>query len=452
MKNLSDITIEHMPGLDYKCSCGKSHKVRIKNISIGKEILNQLPDLIRDYENKKVFIVEDKHTFQVAGKKVQKILNNKFKVTKYIFDDEHLVPNEITLGRLMMKIPQDTALIIAVGSGTINDISRFISCKIGIPYVIVGTAPSMDGYASVVSPLVCDGVKITYDAVYPMSIVADIDIMKRAPMQMIQAGLGDILGKYTALADWHLANTLKNEHFCTEIESLVLHSLKKCEEAVPGLTTRNENTVKNIIDSLILSGIAIGMVGLSRPASGSEHQLSHCYEMIFMNRGGTTKWLHGNTVGVGVGAAAYGYKYLENIDINEVLKKGEYLHLDRSKWRQNIKDVYTKSAENIIEFKEKSIDFKIEDRRSNMEKIVEKWDTIQSICHMNVPEPEKIIDILKKADAVWNPKDIGLDRELFRKSFIAAKDMRNRYGVFQLLEDIGELDKAADFAADIYYR
>jgi glycerol-1-phosphate dehydrogenase [NAD(P)+] len=71
---------------------------------------------------------------------------------------------------------------------------------------------------------------------------------------------------------------------------------------------------------------------------------------------------------------------------------------------------------------------------------------------MNVPEPEKIIDILKKADAVWNPKDIGLDRELFRKSFIAAKDMRNRYGVFQLLEDIGELDKAADFAADIYYR
>lgn len=451
MKHLSNLSVEEMTGLNYKCSCGKEHNVEIQNIKVGKGVLNELLTIIKSYEGKKVFIIEDTHTFEVAGKKVEELLKDKFEVSKYVFNEEHVFPNEATLGRLLQKIPKGTSLIIAVGSGSINDISRFLSYKIGIPYVIVGTAPSMDGYASVVSPLICDGVKVTFDAVYPLAIIGDIDIMKEAPMRMLQAGLGDILGKYTALADWHIANVLNDEYFCSEVEDLVLSSLKKCEEAVDGVTSRDPETVKNITDALILSGIAIGMVGASRPASGAEHLLSHCYEMIFMNRGDSPKWLHGNTVGVGVGASAYAYRYLKNIDINEVLEKGDYLHLDKNKWMQNIKDVFTKSAANIIEFKQDSISFDEEERKVNINKILANWDSIRKICDVNVPEPEEIINTLKKAGAVWNPKDVGIDKELFRKSFIAAKDMRNRYGIFQLLEDIGKLEDAANYITDIYY-
>lgn len=451
MKNLSDLTIEEMAGLNYKCSCGKNHTVKIQNIKVGKGILNKLPDLIKDYENKLIFIIEDIHTFEIAGKKVESLLKDKFTVSKYIFNQEHLVPNEMTLGRLMLKIPDNTSLIIAVGSGTINDISRFLSYKFNIPYLIVGTAPSMDGYASVVSPLICDNVKITYNALYPIAIVGDIDIIKKAPIQMIQAGLGDIIGKYTALADWNISRILNNEYFCTKIENLVLSSVKKCERSATGISARDDNTIKNIMDALILSGIAIGMVGASRPASGGEHQLAHCYEMIFMNSGHTTKWLHGNTVGVGAGVVAYAYKYLRSININEVLKKRDYLYLDRNRWIQNIKEVYTKSSENIISFKEDSMNFNKQDRKANMNKIFTKWDGIKKICDNNVPEPEKIIGILKRANAVWNPQDLGLDKELFKKSFIVAKDMRKRYGIFQLLEDIGKLDEAASYIADIYY-
>ncbi|MGV8981796.1 hypothetical protein [Clostridium sp.] len=132
-------------------------------------------------------------------------------------------------------------------------------------------------------------------------------------MQMLQAGLGDILGKYTALADWHIANILNGEYFCTEVEKLILSSLKKCEEA----------------------------------ASGGEHYLSHCYEMIFMNSGENTKWLHGNTVGVGVGVAAYAFKFAKDLDIHKIRKRGDYLKLDKNKWEQNITDVFTKSSTNI---------------------------------------------------------------------------------------------------------
>lgn len=451
MEDLENLNVEQMTGLNYMCSCGKNHSVGIENIKVGEGVITQLPTVIKSYEGTNVFIIEDTHTFEVAGKKVEELLKDKFKVSKYIFNEEHLHPSEITLGRLLLEIPVDTSLIIAVGSGTINDISRFLGYKLRIPYIIVGTAPSMDGYASVVSPLICDGVKITYDGVYPLAIVCDIDIMKDAPILMLQAGLGDILGKYTALADWHIANVLNGEYFCTEVEKLVLSSLKKCEEAADGVTSRDAKTVENITEALILSGIAIGMVGASRPASGGEHYLSHCYEMMFMNSGENTKWLHGNTVGVGVGVVAYAFKFVKDLDISEIRKKGDYLKLDKNKWRQNITDVFTKSATNIIEFKQGSINFNEEERKASMDKIFMDWPHIKKICDVNVPEPKEIIKTLKKAGAVWNPRDLGLSKELFKKSLIAAKDMRNRYGILQLLEDIGMLDEAASYISNIYY-
>jgi len=452
MEDLSILSVEQMSGLNYMCSCGKNHSVGIDAIKVGKGVITQLPSIIKCYEGKKVFIIEDTHTFDVAGKKVEELLKDKFKVSKYVFEEEHLHPSEITLGRLLLEIPKNTSLIIAVGSGTINDISRFLSYKLRIPYVIVGTAPSMDGYASVVSPLIRDGVKVTYDGVYPLAIVCDVDIMSRAPMLMLQAGLGDILGKYTALADWHVANTLNGEYFCPEVEKLVLSTLKKCEEVAVGVISRDAKTVENITEALILSGIAIGMVGASRPASGGEHYLSHCYEMMFMNSGDDAKWLHGNTVGVAVGVVAYAFKYVIDLDIKEILTKGDYLNLDKNKWKQNIIDVFTISATNIIEFKQDSINFDENERKAKMNEIFTKWDDIKNICDVNVPEPEEIIKTLKKAGAVWNPKELGLSKELFRKSFIAAKDMRNRYGILQLLEDIGMLDDAATYIMNIYYK
>ena len=174
--------------------------------------------------------------------------------------------------------------------------------------------------------------------------------------------------------------------------------------------------------------------------------------MMFMNSGENTKWLHGNTVGVGVGIVAYAYKYAKDIDINKILTKGDYLHLDKNKWKQNITDVFTISATNIIEFKQDCINFGENERKAKMNEIFTKFNDIKNICDVNVPEPEEIIKTLKKAGAVWNPKELGLSKELFRKSFIAAKDMRNRYGILQLLEDIGMLDDAATYIMNIYYK
>lgn len=446
-----NLGLETMAGLNYKCSCGIFHRVDIQTIKLGNGVINQLPSLLAAFKNTRIFMIEDQNTFEVAGKKVKQLLEEDFQISQYIFREEHLVPNEMSLGRLLLEIPEDTTLILGIGSGTINDLARFLSYKLHIPYVIVGTAPSMDGYASVVSPLIVDGVKTTFEAVYPLAIVADLDIMKAAPMHMIQAGLGDILGKHTALADWHLARVLKEEYFCESVEKLVRSAVEKCELASERLPLRENEILESLTEALILSGLAIGMVGVSRPASGEEHHLSHCWEMIGMNNGSTSKWLHGNNVGVGVGIIAEAYRYLRTINIEKVLESGKYLNFNEEKWMETLTKVYGKSALNIIQFKKGSINFDEQQRKSNLEKIIANWDEIIKICDLFVPEPDSIRETLKKAGAIFTPRQLGIDKEVFRESLIAAKDVRKRYGVLQLLEDVGMLEEAASYITGIYY-
>ena len=130
-------------------------------------------------------------------------------------------------------------------------------------------------------------------------------------------------------------------------------------------------------------------------------------KMMALNSGENLQWLHGNTVGVGVGVVAYAYKYAKDLDLNEILKKGDYLHLDKNKWLRNITEVFTVSAKNIIEFKQDDINFNEAQRKASMDKIVSNWDAIKKVCDVNVPSPEEIIKTLKKAGAVWNPSEVG---------------------------------------------
>jgi glycerol-1-phosphate dehydrogenase [NAD(P)+] len=452
MKGLYDLEISEMPGLGYDCKCGQTHKVGIENIIIGQGAIEHLPEVLEVYKGKEILIVADKNTYRVAGNKVEDMLKDSSVVNKYIFDEDHFIPDERALGRLLIEMKTDTAIVIAVGAGSINDISRYISYKQKIPYIIVCTAPSMDGYASVVSPLIVDGVKTTYNAVYPKAIVADLDILKEAPMHMLQAGLGDILGKYTALADWQIARVLNNEYYCDSVAELVLKAVDRCVEASVRLKDRECETIKSITEALLLSGIAIGMVGASRPASGEEHHLSHCWEMIFMDRGMETKWLHGNYVGVGVGIAIEAYKYLESLDIEQIYNSGHYADFDKKEWVDNLTEVYGKSAKNVIAFKESSIHFEKGKREERMKNIVGNWKEIKRVCNEFLPEAETVRNIMKSTGAPTSPLELGIDKDTFRKSFIVAKDIRNRYGILQLLEDIGKLEEAAECVTEIYYK
>lgn len=309
MASILDRPISQWAGMEYSCACGKSHKVDIQAIRVGSGVIQELPGILRDLGASHIFLVADNYTYEAAGRQVEQLLDQAgLAYHKRVFQTETpLVPNEYALGSVLAAMTSQDDMLLAVGSGTLNDVTKYVSARTGIPYVIAATAPSMDGYASTVAPTILDGFKTTLPAVYPAAIVADVDILKDAPMPMLTAGFGDIIGKFTSLADWRLSHQLNGEYYCPEVAGVIEAAVETCAANAKALAQREPQAIRAVTEALILSGLAMGMVGVSRPASGAEHQMAHYWEMDALRRGEEHP-LHGNAVGVGTVLAASLYE------------------------------------------------------------------------------------------------------------------------------------------------
>lgn len=309
MASILDRPISQWAGMEYSCACGKSHKVDIQAIRVGSGVIQELPGILRDLGASHIFLVTDNYTYEAAGRQVEQLLDQAgLPYHKRVFQTETpLVPNEYALGSVLAAMTSQDDMLLAVGSGTLNDVTKYVSARTGIPYVIAATAPSMDGYASTVAPTILDGFKTTLPAVYPAAIVADVDILKDAPMPMLTAGFGDIIGKFTSLADWRLSHQLNGEYYCPEVAGVIEAAVETCAANAKALAQREPQAIQAVTEALILSGLAMGMVGVSRPASGAEHQMAHYWEMDALRRGEEHP-LHGNAVGVGTVLAASLYE------------------------------------------------------------------------------------------------------------------------------------------------
>lgn len=309
MASSLDRPISQWAGMEYSCACGKSHKVDIQAIRVGSGVMQELPGILRDLGASHIFLVTDNYTYEAAGRQVEQLLDQAgLSYHKRVFQTETpLVPNEYALGSVLAAMTSQDDMLLAVGSGTLNDVTKYVSARTGVPYVIAATAPSMDGYASTVAPTILDGFKTTLPAVYPAAIVADVDILKDAPMPMLTAGFGDIIGKFTSLADWRLSHQLNGEYYCPEVAGVIEAAVETCAANAQALAQREPQAIQAVTEALILSGLAMGMVGVSRPASGAEHQMAHYWEMDALRRGEEHP-LHGNAVGVGTVLAASLYE------------------------------------------------------------------------------------------------------------------------------------------------
>ena len=309
MASILDRPISQWAGMEYSCACGKSHKVDIQAIRVGSGVIQELPGIVRDLGASHIFLVADNYTYEAAGRQVEQLLDQAgLAYHKRVFQTETpLVPNEYALGSVLAAMTSQDDMLLAVGSGTLNDVTKYVSARTGVPYVIAATAPSMDGYASTVAPTILDGFKTTLPAVYPAAIVADVDILKDAPMPMLTAGFGDIIGKFTSLADWRLSHQLNGEYYCPEVAGVIEAAVETCAANAQALAQREPQAIQAVTEALILSGLAMGMVGVSRPASGAEHQMAHYWEMDALRRGEEHP-LHGNAVGVGTVLAASLYE------------------------------------------------------------------------------------------------------------------------------------------------
>lgn len=410
-------------------------------IVTGKGVVEQLPDFIHEWRRKKVFVVADPNTYVAAGTNVCAILDNSgISYSKYILAQEEPTPDEHTVGSVVMHFDTTCDVIIGVGSGVINDTCKILSNITKCPYFIVATAPSMDGYASATSSMERDGLKVSLGSKCADVVIGDIDILKNAPMKMLQAGLGDMLAKYVSICEWRIAHIITGEYYSEEIADMVRQALKRCVENVDGLMKREEQAVTAVFEGLIICGKAMALAGLSRPASGIEHYFSHIWDMRALEFS-TKAELHGIQCAVGTLMALRLYEQIKTIKPNADKALSYAESFDFSAWSCTLKDFLGKGADTMIALEEKEQKYDVEKHSVRLHKILEHWNDILSVIEEELPASKDIVALLDKIGAPKTAEEIGVSTQVLSKSFQATKDIRDKYVLSRLAWDLGVLDE-----------
>lgn len=448
VQNVAKLEINDFLGGKLQCECKKPHSIAMERILIEDGAIQKLPALLKELGLEKALVIADTNTDQVAGAVVETALTDaKFSYKKFVFKvKDDLVPNEEAVGTLLIQVQDDIDVIVTIGTGTLNDLAKFVGYRIGIPTIIVATAPSMDGFASTGAALIVDNLKTSFECACPTAIIGDVSILKEAPLEMIVAGFGDILGKYSALTDWKLATAINGEYYCPVVAKMVTDSMEKCIANMAGFKQKDELAIQHLMEALVLTGIAMSFVGNSRPASGAEHHLAHYWEMMFLFEGKKAV-LHGTKVGITTSITAKLSQLLADagttIDFEQAIAKAKAF--DQEQWKESVQKLYQKAAGEIIKINEKEDRNSITKQLARLEIIQAKLPEIIKILQ-DVPAPEKITELLQQAGGVVYPSQVGINDETVLHGILMAKEVRTRYTLLNLLSDVGLLH---DFAHEV---
>ena len=204
-------------------------------------------------------------------------------------------------------------MVAAVGSGVVNDLCKWASFKTEVPYCVVATAASMNGYAAANVAAKVDGVKVLVRARCPVAVVAEPGVIEGAPSAMTAAGFGDAIAKPFSTADWQINNLLLDEYYCQRCADMLSGMVEKLVSKRSGIREGDKTSIQFLFEVLFWQGAAMTLVGSSAPASGGEHLLSHTLDM-FSDAKGWDHDLHGRQVGLGVVLAAGLYERVFDVD------------------------------------------------------------------------------------------------------------------------------------------
>ena len=420
------------------CSaCGRRHYGKLRDAIIGEGALLSLVPLVRKYGGKRAFVLCDKNTYAAAGKKVCALLDGgEINYDLHVIDRDHPVPDERTVGEAMMYCGKDDDIMIAVGSGVINDTAKIISAAKNIPDIIVATAPSMDGFASATSSMERGGVKVSLQSKCPDAVIGDTEILSAAPVHLIRSGIGDMLAKYVSIAEWRISALINGEYYCPDIAQTVEESLDKCvNNAIPAINGDKDATA-SVMEGLVISGLCMNYAGVSRPASGMEHYISHITDMRALEFGEPADH-HGIQCGIAALTTIRAYKQLLRItpDRNKALLAVAEFDVDSR--NQHIRARLGKAANVLIELDRKERKYDRDKHAVRLKKIIANWNEIREIIR-TLPEPVELEHFMKSIGHPTEPEEIGVSREDWREAFYMAKDIRDKYVLGKLLWDIGE--------------
>ena len=426
------------------CSCGKVHHTSVDRIVIGAGALQQVPQIVKEYGVVRPFVVCDGNTWKAAGERLMQLLQEaEIEAVPFVFPMERIEPDEDGVGSAVMHFDHRCDMVIGVGSGVVNDISKILSGTAGVPYMIVGTAPSMDGFASATSSVARDGLKISLPSKCANVIVGDLDILKNAPQRLLQAGLGDMLAKYVSICEWRIAHELVGEPYCEKIAELVRASLECCMEHADGLLKREEEAVQAVFEGLVVCGAAMEFAGLSRPASGVEHYFSHLWDMRGLEFGTHIDY-HGIQCAVGTVLALRLYEQIRQTVPNREKARAYARSFDFEAWSQQLRDLLGNGAEAMIRQEAKEKKYDVGKHEERLEQIIAKWDVLTGIMNEELPTAANIEALLRKIGAPVTAGEMGMEEELLPLCFKATKDIRDKYVLSRLAWDLGLLEEMAE--------
>ena len=407
-----------------KCSCGKEHKIATELCVIENGALKEIDKYLKEYIPLGYTVaVYDENTYKATSDR------HPYVDCEIILDPNELHANERGVELLSEKLPKKAKTLIAIGSGTVHDITRYCAYTFGTEFVSCPSAASVDGFCSSVAAMTWHGCKKTLSAVAPKIVIADIDVIKRAPIHLTRSGFGDMIGKYVALFDWKVGNILTGEFYCERIADIIMSAANDALSSMKGIAKGEDEAYEKLTFGLLMSGIAMQMMGNSRPASGAEHHISHLIEMSPKGLGLSSAALHGEKVGVGTLLAIEEYQRLAS--------SGDITFSDYPEINKDlILAVFGEDmAEEIIS----------ENRGDAARTIKEKtlkdnWQRIAKEAK-NLPSAKKLRDLYLQFDIKSSLSDIGVDPVMAKDLLNFSPLVRNRLTLMRLRSAISESNK-----------
>lgn len=431
-----------------------------KVIEIASGAMQNTVKIFKDlFDNMPAIIIADVNTYAAAGKQLEKIFsNNGLQLEQtYIFDDPDLYAEMKYVDQLVEVLSSGNAIAVAVGSGTINDLTKLASYRCKRQYMSVATAGSVDGYTAFGASITENSFKQTFFCPAPVAVVADLDVIAAAPLEMNAWGYADLMAKIPAGADWIIADALDVEPIDRISWQLVQEPLRKLISDPAGIQRREHKALCFLMEGLIMSGLAMQQAQSSRPASGAEHQFSHLWDNQHHKHNGKTP-SHGFKVAIGSLASLALYETLiDYLDGSPAIieKKIDTYWPEFSEIEKEIRQKFADpvEAEQVIEqSRQKYIDSSALQERVN--RVTEIWPDLKQKLHGQLLGFHEFKAMLQQVNAPVTPEDIGIALDRLKDSYGLARLIRKRYTVLDFANELGVFENCIDsiFNSDKYWQ
>jgi glycerol-1-phosphate dehydrogenase [NAD(P)+] len=424
---------------------------------VGAGAIERLPRMLSELGRRDAYVVvADRNTMTAAGERVLATLAAAGIAAQpaVVLEETPRVKPRTQRTLEVARRLRDDAMPIAVGSGVINDVTKYAARVAGVPYVSVVTAASMDGYAASGAALLDDGFKRTLDCAPPVGIVADLDVVTHAPPRMAGWGYGDLSGKLVAGADWVLADALHEEPIDPEPFARVQDNLGDWLAGFDGIGHGDREALRGLMVGLLVSGFAMQAHGNSRPASGSDHQFAHLWEMEHVGIGDEPA-AHGACVGVGTVAMLAMYEWFLAQDVGtRASKRRSAPASDASTIEAELVAAFgdarlLQSARREVQAKQAASSR----RPERMRRLADEWPSLREHLAKRLLPAATLQRRLAACGAAARPEDLGVSLERLARDYRRARLIRRRYTLLDCLDDLGWLDRAIDalFARDGFW-